>query len=199
MFLKLLLILLISALIVSCARRQEEPLNEIRHNIVTMQDIANQMNFDPDDEAWLDMYENIGVVEDPVVNEPPPVAQVATPAPVVQATPRPEPTRPAQTPPAQQRPAQTTNVRPTTAPREVEHGEFTASLMSLRNRERVEEIRRTLAAASYFTEIQEVEINGETWFRLRLAGSFSRSYAEYLAQKIQSEFREITGYWVMRR
>jgi len=166
-------------------------------NIVSMQDVRNEINFNPEDEAWLEDAENIDNQVPPLVAQETPPVQVATPPaqpPRTETPPATPPSRPV-TPPA------TTPTTPTrtTTPREVEHGEFTASLMSLRDRNRVEEMRRLLAANSYFTEIQEVEINGEAWYRLRLSGSFSRSYAEYLASKIQSEFREITGYWVMRR
>ena len=187
MIAKIILILLICILFNSCKRRDNDQTSTAT-NIVSMQEVMNEMNFNPEDEAWLEAYESISTQEAPPVVR---VQEAPRPAPPVPQT---RPTTPAARPPAQQ-----TRPPATATQREVEHGEFTASLISLRDRNRVEEIRRILAASSYFTEIQEVEIDGVTWYRLRLAGSFSRAYAEYLASRIQSEFREITGYWVMRR
>jgi len=109
-----------------------------------------------------------------------------------------QPTPPT-TPPPTQQVQPTTPTRPTNTTRTPEQGDFTVQFMSLRDRSRVDEVRRILAAAAYFTEVQDVEINGEKRYRLRLAGSYSRSYATYLAEKIKTEIKEIDDYWVTRR
>jgi len=110
----------------------------------------------------------------------------------------PPPTQPPTQPPSQPV-TPTSPTRPGNTTRTPEQGEFTVQFMSLRDRSRVDEVRRILAAAAYFTEVQDVEINGEKRYRLRLAGSYSRSYATYLAEKIKNEIKEIDDYWVTRR
>ena len=80
-----------------------------------------------------------------------------------------------------------------------EHGAFTVQFMALRDRRRIDEVRRILNGAAYFTEVVTVEVNGETFYRLRLVGSFSRNYAIYMGEKIKSEIAEISEYWVTRR
>ena len=80
-----------------------------------------------------------------------------------------------------------------------EFGNFTVQLMALKDKAKVDEVRRVLNGASYFTEIQEVDIGGETIYRLRLAGSFSRNYATYMGEKIKAEIAEISEYWVTKK
>ena len=78
-------------------------------------------------------------------------------------------------------------------------GEYTAQLISSKNRTSVETVKTKLAAAKYETEITEAYINGELMYRLRLSGSFSKDYAEYLAKEIQAKFTEVTGYWITKK
>jgi len=80
-----------------------------------------------------------------------------------------------------------------------DRGDYTVQFMALKDRTRVEEVRRILTASAYFAEIHEVEINGETMYRLRLAGSYSQAYAKQLAEKIKKEIAEIDDYWVTRK
>jgi len=128
-------------------------------------------------------YNDSGITDYPDV----PPTDIGTPPPV---TPPPTPTTNQQPPiPA----------KPTSTVRPPEPGEYTVQFMSLRDRSRVDEVRRILNAASYFTEVQDVEINGEKRYRLRLVGSYSRSYATYLAEKVKREINEIDDYWVTKR
>jgi len=78
-------------------------------------------------------------------------------------------------------------------------GEFTAQLISSKNRNSVEAIKAKLDVARYETEILEAYVNGERMYRLRLSGSYSREYAEYLAKEIQGKYSEITSFWVTKK
>ena len=80
-----------------------------------------------------------------------------------------------------------------------EQGNYTAQLISLKIHFRAMELFNKLRAAGYEVEMNEVYINGETMFRIRLAGSYSRNYAEEIAKKIQSEFTEVEDFWIIRR
>jgi len=81
----------------------------------------------------------------------------------------------------------------------VEAGNYTAQLISLRIEIRAVELYNRLRASGYDVELQEVVVNNYTMYRIRLAGSYSREFAENLAEKIQSEFREIEDFWIVRR
>jgi len=116
--------------------------------------------------------------------DPPPITQPPVNPPVTSTTTTPTTTTPS---------------KPPTQINSPQQGDFTVQFMALKDRSRVEEVRRILTASAYFTEIMEVEINGETMYRLRLAGSYSRSYAQQLAEKIKSEIAEIDDYWVTRK
>jgi cell division septation protein DedD len=189
----IILAIFIALLIVACPRRDNnlQPLNE--HNTSSMQDIAETLE-QPILADTSDIAEELPTdITQTTIPTTPTVSTPTTP-PV-----SPPPATPASNPPPANPPA--TPSTTTTSPRErpVEFGEYTAQFMSLKDRGRVDEVRRLLLNASYNTEIQEVEVNGETLYRLRLAGSFSRSYAQYLAQKIKNEHHEITDFWVTRR
>jgi hypothetical protein len=99
-----------------------------------------------------------------------------------------------------------TPAKPPETPRKVlhqtlppEYGEYTAQLLALKDKKKVEDVRRILASYAYYTEIITVNVNGSTMYRLRLSGSFSKNYAEYLASKIKSEFEEVSEFWVTKR
>jgi len=93
----------------------------------------------------------------------------------------------------------TTPTKPPTTTTTPTQGDYTVQFMALKDRTRVDEVRRILTASAYFCEVHEVEINGETMYRLRLAGSYSRAYAQQLAEKIKNEIAEIDDYWVTRK
>ena len=175
----------------------------------TMQDVSNQMGFQPDPSRWNefkydpdnpppgDWEAPSETIEQPPITTPPPTTPPPTQPPPATITQNPPTTTPPPTtpPPTTPPPATTTptqNMDPVP-------GEFTAQLISSRERARVETIRNTLNSAGYQTEIQEAEVNGAIWYRLRLSGSFSREYAEHVAQRIQRDFREINDYWITRR
>ena len=160
----------------------------------SMQDIQNEMGISPESNQWQEFIIDTDsqAFTQEMSTTPGPAGTPNIPSEIIETTPPPTTNRiPPQT--------QTQSRPPTPAFREVEPGDFTAQLISLRDLNRINEIRGALSAAGYNTEIQQAEVNGVTMYRLRLAGSFSRSYTEYLAQKIQSEFSEINDFWVMRR
>ncbi|MCL2063185.1 MAG: SPOR domain-containing protein [Candidatus Cloacimonetes bacterium] len=207
---KILLIFIVVLFVVSCNNNDSSPPIQATN----MQDVSNQMNFQRDSSRW---DEFIIDTENPPPGEwqsyEPIVEQPVTPPPVVTqppvdttpqvTTPTPPTANITQNPPTNNT-TQTTNttsprVVPNSPLRDPEPGEFTVQLISSRERARVVEIRNTINAAGYQTEIQEAEVNGAVWYRLRLTGSFSRDYAEYIGQRIQGEFRAINDYWVTRR
>jgi len=171
MICKTVVFLMLILVSISCKKNNKNNLNDLQ--VRTMQEISNEMRSQSDQDFVIDQDARAFTQE-------------------------------MQTTPAESRPnSNTTNTNRTdqsTAPfTGNQQGAFTAQLISLRDRNRVNEIKNTLDTAGYSTEIQETQVNGVTNYRLRLAGSFSREYAEYLAKKIQSEFNEITDYWVTRR
>ena len=183
-------ILIISLFLFSCKKKEEKfvPLPENQnYQTQTMQEIADEINYIT--EYFVDNDISFNEVKKEIVT--------TTPPPKTQKEPKPKKV----TEPTQKNQNQTTQqIKPSEEKAKTpEHGEYTAQLLSLKDKNKIDEIRKKLNSSAYYTEIQETEINGETWYRLRLAGSFSKPYAEYLAKKIQSEFKEITDYWVTKR
>ena len=189
MFKKTVIILSLILLFIACTKKDNDNLHQIQ--VRSMQEISNEMSFSPQENQWQEFVidqEAQSFTQEWQTTPGPASQTTSTPA-------TPPPNRPVQTspPPTPARPPATTQFS------QPEPGEFTAQLVSSRDRNRVNDIRNTLNRAGYETEIQEADINGVMWYRLRLSGSFSRAYAEHLAQRIQSEFSEINDYWVTRR
>jgi cell division septation protein DedD len=163
MFKKVILIIAICLLILSCGNKdKQQPVN--------MQDVSREMDFQPDDtDLERDLPGYSTHTEPPATHQPP-----ATNTQQQQQTRRPN-----------------TNLAP-------ESGSYTAQLLAAKDRSKVEVHRRKLSNAGYETVIQEAVVNGETMYRLRLSGSFSRAYAEQLAKEIQARFPEYRDYWITR-
>jgi cell division septation protein DedD len=136
---------------------------------VSMQDVSREMGFEPDDADLESDYTGRNLADPPITE-------------THRETPRSTP--------------QSSNRSSQSVARE--SGDFTAQLLAAKDRSRVEVLSRKLNNAGYDTVVQEAIVNGEKMYRLRLAGSFSRAYAEYLAKEIQSKFPEFRDYWITR-
>lgn len=192
--LKIYLIIPVILLFISaCSKKQDKPDAQEANQtftVTTMQDIADDIEYIYEDEIVYDYkseYQAKAVDKTPVKED-------------VKTTQVKE-TKPVNPKPSQQ--ATRTQATQTKEP-EIEYGDFTVQLISLKDKSKVENIRRKLSSSSankgtYFTDIHESEVNGETVYRLRLSGSYSRNYAKYLGEKIKSEFSEITDIWVVRK
>jgi cell division septation protein DedD len=169
---KLLILATVTLLLVACPKKNSETII----TDTTMDTIAEQLDLEYQTENQIVVVDNPG---DSPTTPPttPPVTPPVTP-----------PTTPS-----------TTTPTTTGGSRSVEQGDFTVQFMSLTERDRADAIRIKLDNASYFSEIQEVNINGEIRYRIRLRGGFSHSYATYLAERIKAEIDEINDYWVTRR
>ena len=102
---------------------------------------------------------------------------------VVYTPPPPPPTPPVETP----------------RERQPEIGPFTAQLISLQIEFNANRLQNKLKDAGYQTVISEAVVNDLKMFRIRLDGSYSRDYAEYLANKIKDEFKEVEEFWIVRK
>jgi len=168
-------LLCLAIILSACPNKKDKAKPPNIEEITTLDQIANEFDSDYGDNT----------------QNTPQTSMVTTPQTL--AKPNTTPTTPTKPPVTSTKPA-TNHSNETPVP-----GEFTVQFMSLRDRTRVEEVRRILTSAAYFCEIQEVEINDEKMYRLRLAGSYSRSYALYLAEKIKKEIAEIDDYWVTKK
>jgi hypothetical protein len=76
-------------------------------------------------------------------------------------------------------------------------GRWTVNLMSLAVDQATVSIRERLDQAGYATEKQEVQVNGQTWFRVRVSGFSSRQDAQSFARAIDGQYG-ISQPWIAR-
>ncbi len=76
-------------------------------------------------------------------------------------------------------------------------GRWTVNLMSLAVDQATVSIRERLDQAGYATEKQEVQVNGQTWYRVRVSGFSSRQDAQSFARAIDGQYG-ISQPWIAR-
>lgn len=76
-------------------------------------------------------------------------------------------------------------------------GEWAVNMMSLQNNSAADRLQQILNEAGYATEIQETEINGQRWLRLRIQGFVSRQDADSFAGTINNQYG-IERPWVVK-
>ncbi|MCL1826875.1 MAG: SPOR domain-containing protein [Candidatus Cloacimonetes bacterium] len=175
---KIIQITAICLLLFACAKEQKQP--AFPQPTTTMQSVSKEIDFKPEKLEIIDTT-NPEEAEIPrfLLNNQP-----------ITETPKEVANIPVTPPP----PAKTTPSAP------LQTGEFTAQFLSAKQRGPVEALSKKLTAANYATEVQEATVNGETIYRLRLSGSYSKDSAEQLAKEIKGKFSsDISSYWVTRR
>ncbi|MCF7918738.1 MAG: hypothetical protein K9N06_02360 [Candidatus Cloacimonetes bacterium] len=75
---------------------------------------------------------------------------------------------------------------------------FTVQLISLPDRSRVVLQQEIMQKKGVATEISTFEMQGVTYYRLRLAGRYTRTKAELLGEQMKEKFGSITDYWVVK-
>ena len=184
---KILLIGLAFMLIIACSKKKDTAVNEeltSAYSVTTMQDVADSIDYSPEEETTYASVEPVdtthkttSIAETHVKTEP--IPKKDTPKPI-------------------------TKKDVVLDEMEIEYGDFTVQLVSLKDKSRVEALRKKLATPSskrgtYYADIEEAVVNNEITYRLRLSGSYSGKYARYLGEKIKSEFYEITDVWIVKR
>ncbi|MCK9329561.1 MAG: SPOR domain-containing protein [Candidatus Cloacimonetes bacterium] len=180
---KLLLIGLTLLLIVACSKKKDQATDEeltSAYSVTTMDEVADTLDYAP--EESMDNAQN-DVIEDTKTTS------------VTQEKTKKESNSAVKTSDKKQLKGEEP---------EIEYGDFTVQLISLKDKNRVEKLRKKLLTPSnkrgtYYTDIEEAVVNNETTYRLRLSGSYSSKYARYLGEKITSEFYEFNEFWIVKR
>jgi len=76
-------------------------------------------------------------------------------------------------------------------------GDYEIQILANTKRNYVEDKKRTLEAAGYKAKIVTTSKNGKTFYRLRLANSYSRSKATQVGNKLKKDVRFVTDYWIV--
>ena len=75
---------------------------------------------------------------------------------------------------------------------------FEIQILSLTDRHSVELQQEAMIKKSVKTYISEFIKDGETYYRLRLEGKYSRHGAEEAGEKFKRDFWGITDYWIVK-
>jgi hypothetical protein len=76
-------------------------------------------------------------------------------------------------------------------------GQWSVNLMSLSNNSSIQPVRDRLAKAGYATEIQEIDMNGNNWYRIKVVGFKSKEDARTFADTIDGAYG-ITRPWIVK-
>ncbi len=76
-------------------------------------------------------------------------------------------------------------------------GDFEIQILANTKRNYVEDKKRTLEAAGYKAKIVTTSKNGKTFYRLRLANSYSRTKATQAGDRLKKDVRFVTDYWIV--
>jgi hypothetical protein len=76
-------------------------------------------------------------------------------------------------------------------------GEWAVNMMSLQNNDTANKLQQVLNDAGFAAEIQQVQVNGQSWLRLRIEGFVSRQDASSFASTINDQFG-IQRPWVVK-
>ncbi|MDP8220603.1 MAG: hypothetical protein P9X26_04610 [Candidatus Stygibacter frigidus] len=107
-----------------------------------------------------------------------------------EVTPAPEP----------EAPAMVEEVEPVKPAKPVDTGDkvFAVQVLSLTDRFAVELQQETMLKKGVKTTISEFVKDGETYYRLRLEGKYSRHGAEEAGENAKRDFWGITDYWIVK-
>jgi len=75
---------------------------------------------------------------------------------------------------------------------------FEVQVLSLTNRYAAELQHEEMLKKGVRTDISEYIKDGETYYRLRLEGKYSRHGAEEIGEKVKRNFWGITDYWIVK-
>ena len=76
-------------------------------------------------------------------------------------------------------------------------GDYEIQILANTKRNYVEDKKQTLEAAGYKAKIVSTSKNGKTFYRLRLANSYSRAKATQVGNKLKKDVRFVTDYWIV--
>ena len=76
-------------------------------------------------------------------------------------------------------------------------GDFEIQILANTKRNYVEDKKRTLEAAGYKAKIVTTSKSGKTFYRLRLANSYSRAKATQVGNKLKKDVRFVKDYWIV--
>jgi hypothetical protein len=77
------------------------------------------------------------------------------------------------------------------------NGEWAVNMMSLQNSAAADKLQQQLHDAGFATDIQEVQVNGQAWLRVRIEGFISRQDANSFASTINNQYG-IQRPWVVK-
>lgn len=78
-------------------------------------------------------------------------------------------------------------------------GDYEIQILANTKRSYVEDKKRTLESAGYKAKIVTTSKNGKTFYRLRLANSYSRSKATQIGNKLKKDVRFVTDFWIVSK
>jgi cell division septation protein DedD len=76
-------------------------------------------------------------------------------------------------------------------------GKWAVNMMSVQNTDAANNLQQVLSAAGFAAEIQEVQINDQSWLRIRIEGFVTRQDASSFANTINNQYG-IQQPWVVK-
>jgi len=87
---------------------------------------------------------------------------------------------------------------PKNAQEDYTSGDYAVQLISLTNYDKILEIKRKLSSQEPYLQITITTKDGKTFYRLRLAQTYSKESAQKIGNKIKDTFSYINGFWIQK-